>query len=77
MHGGLSQFLDQPLIFYFPFNTVPFFFLQEHKASLDPQNSRDFMDDVLIMNSTTPVWNELQILDTVIMFTPDAIETTS
>ena len=52
------------------------FQLQEHKESLDVDNSRDYLDDLLIGNKKGQNnFSDLAIIDTLLILCPDAIDT--
>ena len=48
---------------------------QSHRATLDPHNIRDYLDDCIIEFEKDPGFTDRMLSDTTISFMPDASET--
>ncbi len=49
--------------------------IQEHQASFDPNDMRDFMDLYMTRRDRDPEFTEHRFIDSMLSFMPDAVET--
>ena len=45
-------------------------------ATFDENNSRDYIDDILILNNKSNEWTDRQMVDSIMVLNPDAIDST-